>query len=277
MSANKYFRSKLPCLLLFLAAACSPLLAQNPRIESLTIADGLSQGMIYDILQDRDGFLWFATKDGLNRYDGYRFQVFTNDPFDPFSIAGNEIWSLFEDSAGNIWTHIFPNKLDMYERATGRFFHLDTWNGKPLSPHPGAFEQTPDGGFWIGSRPNLYRFRWKEKLPSPLPANPDLAAHVLLEEVVLPGKPVEGDITFDLATMPDGSLTAFRVYGNSFAVAPGNGTAKALDFKGIEPLAHFKDSKGRVYLISQDNRLFAVENGGLREIALPAALKSTAR
>ena len=43
--------------------------AQNPSIESLTIADGLSQGMIYDIEQTDDGFLWFATKDGLNRYD----------------------------------------------------------------------------------------------------------------------------------------------------------------------------------------------------------------
>lgn len=58
--------------------------AQSLCLESLTIEHGLSQGMIFDILQTKDGFLWIATKDGLNRYDGYNFKVFTNDAFDPF-------------------------------------------------------------------------------------------------------------------------------------------------------------------------------------------------
>lgn len=46
--------------------------------------------------------MWFATKDGLNRYDGYNFKVFMNDPFNPFSIAGNEVGVIFEDSKGNL-------------------------------------------------------------------------------------------------------------------------------------------------------------------------------
>ncbi len=81
--------------------------------------------MIYDILQDRDGFMWFATNDCLNRFDGYRFEVFTNDPFDPFSIAGYEVVSLLEDKQGNIWklpraasifTSAQPERLDENER-----------------------------------------------------------------------------------------------------------------------------------------------------------------
>ena len=51
--------------------------------EALTIDDGLSQGMVYDLLQTKDGFLWVGTKDGLNRYDGYNFRVWDNDPGQP--------------------------------------------------------------------------------------------------------------------------------------------------------------------------------------------------
>ena len=57
-------------------------LAQNPDLyQTVSIAQGLSQGMVFDILQDKEGFLWIATKNGLNRYDGYDFKVFTNDPY----------------------------------------------------------------------------------------------------------------------------------------------------------------------------------------------------
>src|SRR6188768_2051135 len=95
--------------------------AQTPNIESITIADGLSQGMIYDIEQTDDGFLWFATKDGLNRYDGYNFKVYTNDPFQPYSIAGNDLNTLFEDSHGNLWIGVIGKGFDVMEKSTGRF------------------------------------------------------------------------------------------------------------------------------------------------------------
>jgi ligand-binding sensor domain-containing protein len=48
--------------------------------QELTISDGLSQGMIFDLAQDKQGFIWVATKDGLNRYDGHNFTVFTHEP-----------------------------------------------------------------------------------------------------------------------------------------------------------------------------------------------------
>ena len=65
---------------------------------ALTTSYGLSQGYVYDILQDRDGFMWFATKDGLNRYDGYSFKVYTYNNYDPYSISNNNVNRLFEDS-----------------------------------------------------------------------------------------------------------------------------------------------------------------------------------
>jgi len=54
-------------------------------------------------LQDKKGFLWFGTKDGLNRFDGYTFKIFRNDPDNPKSIGNNFIHSLYEDKDQNIW------------------------------------------------------------------------------------------------------------------------------------------------------------------------------
>ncbi len=56
-----------------------PILQPGRGWQELTISDGLPQGMIYAIRQDRNGYLWVAIKDGLNRYDGYNFTVFTHD------------------------------------------------------------------------------------------------------------------------------------------------------------------------------------------------------
>ena len=94
--------------------------AQVP-IESISIQQGLSQGMIYDILQDREGFLWFATKDGLNRFDGYNLKVFSNEAYNPHSLSGNSILKLFEDHQGRIWVVTDNDGLNVYDKKTGRF------------------------------------------------------------------------------------------------------------------------------------------------------------
>ena len=121
------FNSKLyRALIVFCMLFCGSVNAQrNFQAETITTDDGLSQGMIYDILQDQEGFLWFATKDGLNRYDGYEFKVFTNDPNDPWSISGNTITKLFEDSAGRIWAASSNTGLSIYDKKTNRFHRIN--------------------------------------------------------------------------------------------------------------------------------------------------------
>lgn len=74
------------------------------RIDKLSVGDGLSQGYIYAIYQDRNGFIWIGTHGGLNRYDGYRFKVFQYKPFDNSTLGDNAVFFIREDSAtGKFW------------------------------------------------------------------------------------------------------------------------------------------------------------------------------
>ena len=97
----------------FISAACQ----QHVSIpfEMLTINDGLSQGFVSSIIQDKMGLMWFGTSDGLNRYDGYKFVVYHHDPSDSTSLSDNEINCVFEDSKQRLWS--WSEKLfDYYHR-----------------------------------------------------------------------------------------------------------------------------------------------------------------
>src|ERR1700761_7190470 len=64
---------------------------------------GLSQSNVLCIMQDSKGFMWFGTREGLNKYDGYKFTVYKNDPNNKKSISGNYISSIIESSDGDLW------------------------------------------------------------------------------------------------------------------------------------------------------------------------------
>ena len=100
----------------------------------LTTEDGLSQDHVVAILQDRRGFMWFATGEGLNRYDGNSFLVYKNDPNDPGSLSHNFIRDVFEDAQGYLWVAAYPaiNKFDPRTERSTRYRH-DPNNPKSFS------------------------------------------------------------------------------------------------------------------------------------------------
>lgn len=139
-------------------ALSQPNLERKLRFEHLTIDDGLSQGMIYAISQDRQGYMWFGTADGLNRYDGHRFTIFRYDPFDSTSISDNTVTAIHEDRCGRLWlgTGNGLNYFEPYTEKFGRFPHVpgdsNSLSGNYItsiseSPHPVAGATV----LWIGT------------------------------------------------------------------------------------------------------------------------------
>ncbi|MEM6841315.1 MAG: two-component regulator propeller domain-containing protein [Bacteroidota bacterium] len=111
----------LPTTTLVLAFHC--LIGQPTPLhfEHLTSEAGLSQNDVNCILQDQQGFLWFGTHDGLNRYDGYNFEVFQFDPNDHQGISSNLIFTLSEDQQGNLWVGTTGGGINRFEVKSGRF------------------------------------------------------------------------------------------------------------------------------------------------------------
>src|SRR5690606_5440024 len=92
--------------------------------EQITTEDGLSQSTVNDIRQYSKGFLWFATDDVLNRYDGYEFKVYRNDSFDLFSISSNQISSIIEDFDGSLWIGTKGGGLNKFDHEQERFLRF---------------------------------------------------------------------------------------------------------------------------------------------------------
>ncbi|MEQ1745704.1 MAG: ATP-binding protein, partial [Saprospiraceae bacterium] len=192
--------------------------AQPPKHESLTIEQGLSQGMIFDILQTRDGFLWVATKDGLNRYDGYNFKVFSNNPFDPFSIAENTATKLFEDSRGWLWVGLSTKGADVYEPRTGRFHHFSMnsqGNNAEVGPGVSKILESSDGAIWALKRgAGLMRIRIPDAWKNGVPDEPDLKHLAQTKSFPFAGTSGEETATMhNFCLLKNGQFLATYLYG----------------------------------------------------------------
>jgi signal transduction histidine kinase/ligand-binding sensor domain-containing protein/CheY-like chemotaxis protein len=116
------------CLTLLWLTGLGPLRAQPalPRPEQLTYRQGLPQAFVPAIVQDRQGFIWMATRDGLCRYDGRTFKVFQPDPSGRPSLSATGVLDLKMDSQGRLWVSsgdMFLGALDVFDPRTETFFN----------------------------------------------------------------------------------------------------------------------------------------------------------
>jgi ligand-binding sensor domain-containing protein/signal transduction histidine kinase len=132
-----------------------PCLAQNehPKFVHLSTNEGLSQGHVSAILKDSKGFMWFATEDGLDRYDGYNFTIYRSDPENPASINNNFINDVFEDHSGDLWIGT-ASGLDKFDRGKDNFIHF--LRGSSLIIND-IFEDSRER-IWLGTTTGLYLF-----------------------------------------------------------------------------------------------------------------------
>ncbi|MCG3206470.1 MAG: Sensor histidine kinase RcsC [Anaerolineae bacterium] len=148
------------CILLFpigVQAQNGPTL----RFETISTDAGLSQATISTMLQDRQGFMWFGTLDGLNKYDGYEFKVYKPDPDDPGSLSHNSVLSLHEDKAGALWVGTDGGGLDRFNPTTETFTH---YRHNPDDPHSlsnnsiWTIYEDRAGTMWLGTNDGLNKF-----------------------------------------------------------------------------------------------------------------------
>ena len=143
-------------ILLFFLINSTVIYAQKESIkfERISLEQGLSQVTVNCMLQDKQGFMWFGTQDGLNKFDGYQFTVYRHDPENNASLSNNFIWSIFEDAGGNLWIGTRDGGLNKFDRKTETFsrYQNQADNPKSLSNNSvlSIFEDA-GGNLWIGT------------------------------------------------------------------------------------------------------------------------------
>jgi signal transduction histidine kinase/ligand-binding sensor domain-containing protein len=149
-------------ILFTLSIFSDPLLLQaqqaEKRFHHLTIEDGLSQSAVMAIYQDHQGYIWFGTQDGLNRYDGYHFTTYRFDPYDHRSISDDDIRVIYEDSQGDLWIGTQRRGLNRYDRYLDRFtrYYGEAEDTETLSSNTvRTLLEDSHGTFWVGTAHGL--------------------------------------------------------------------------------------------------------------------------
>lgn len=134
------------------------------RFQHITSDAGLSQNMIDCILKDQHGFMWFGTWDGLNRFNGYSFDVYRHDPSDPHSISSNFVYTMDADTSGNIWIGT-RNGLNVFHYAGNRFYRYLSERMKENSICSNIIQAVlcdRNGNVWVGTDKGLDKLILRE-------------------------------------------------------------------------------------------------------------------
>lgn len=131
------------------------------RFTHYTDAHGLSQNTVLCALQDRRGFMWFGTQDGLNRFDGYTFRVFKHNPDHANSLSENWVWSIYEDRHGFLWLATFgggANRFDPQTEIFTAFRHVPHDSSSLSHDTVWAFAEDAEGALYVAANNGLNRF-----------------------------------------------------------------------------------------------------------------------
>jgi PAS domain S-box-containing protein len=128
---------------------------RNVIFDRLTTGDGLSHAAVTAITQDKFGFIWVGTQEGLSRFDGYKFETFYHLDDQPNSISHHSIWSILCDTNGDLWigTDAGLNRFDPITKS----FEAIVLNGEPVGTKNSVYTMFEDkaGTLWIGTSTGL--------------------------------------------------------------------------------------------------------------------------
>lgn len=136
-------------------------LAQNGlNFTSITMKQGLSANTVNGILKDKYDLVWFATTDGLNRFDGTNFQVYRHESGNPYSLPSNDVLTFYEDHSGNFWIGTDGGGVCLYDRKFERFIPYTGDGSWPAikTTSVRAITQDHRGWIWVATYNDLRMF-----------------------------------------------------------------------------------------------------------------------
>lgn len=184
MKVKEGFR--VPILILILVLWHVPVFSQNdqPRIKYFTLEDGISQVSSNDLLLDSSDFIWIATQDGLNKFDGNKFNHYKYDKKDSLTLSGNLINKLLEDSTGKIWVGTIGNGLNYYDPELEVFHRIKLEGSSDGNEIISALAEDKQHNIWVGSRVSgLHKLSHSDK--------GDLKQENFLKEVAVTGSLID--------------------------------------------------------------------------------------
>ncbi|MEL7562837.1 two-component regulator propeller domain-containing protein [Dehalogenimonas sp. 4OHTPN] len=133
--------------------------SDNLYFKQLSVDEGLPHNLVYSVIQDDFGFLWFGTYGGLSRYDGIKFRTYDHNPTNDASLSSNSVYVLFLDSTGRIWVgtdggglNLFDPQSDGFKRFQSSSDHTSISNNQIR-----AIAEDKNGNIWIGTAEGLNR------------------------------------------------------------------------------------------------------------------------
>ncbi|MCK5076365.1 MAG: hypothetical protein KAR38_08310, partial [Calditrichia bacterium] len=149
---------KLTTLFIYILILYLPLYPKTTsfKFDHISLENGLSQSTVFSIAQDKTGFIWFATMDGLNRYDGYDFSVFKHTPFDSTSLSENFIRALLVDKDGKLWVGTDGGGLNCFNPVDEKFkkYPISKTGNTNYSVY--AIKEDENGDIWFGTDEGLF-------------------------------------------------------------------------------------------------------------------------
>ncbi len=128
------------------------------RFEHLTVSEGLSENTVLTIFQDRHGFMWFGTREGLNKYDGYDFTIYKANLDDPAALSDAYVTTAIESQDGSIWLGTYYGGLNRFDQEVDRFERFMPKPGDPTSlpdENVQALFEDSWGRLWVGTEGGL--------------------------------------------------------------------------------------------------------------------------
>lgn len=229
-------------------------------VHHYSIEDGLSQNNVMAILQDCDGYMWFGTWDGLNRFDGYTFTTYKSLLGSEVTMQNNRIHFIYEDSLHYIWIQTYDGNLHRFDKRTEQFYSP----GEPIEPlhnhtHP-LYAEPRAGELWFAGLSNIVRISNPEEENSPKVVRYATTAptHFLTADS-------DGNIWYD-----DGHiLHCVDAYGNEINLVPQGAEEQELFLSSFaeEGRMWFGSTKGNIWCYSlQDKRFEQIKTACTAEI-----------